>query len=127
MSREAQNSDEKSTHPPTVIFGGFARLPANAVSMFAVGVLAVEIEVDPYNMKVVDAACNCLPPLGQKLLVGLLVGNKIENGLEEAIKKIRARYFSTAQRAMIAALEDVQKHYREYLRKGEVKIENGKT
>lgn len=48
MSREAQNSAEKSTHPPTVIFGGFARLPANAVSMFAVGVLAVEIEVDPY-------------------------------------------------------------------------------
>lgn len=126
MNQEAPRTDKKSTHPDTVIFGGFARLPANAASMYAVGVLAVEIEVDPYDMKVVDAACNCLPPLGQKFLVGLLVGNRIEDGLEDAIKTIRVRYFSTAQRAMIAALEDVQKNYREYLSKGEVETENGK-
>lgn len=127
MIKDTQKSGEKSIHPDTVIFSGFARLPANAASMYIVGVLAVEIEVDPYDMKIVDAACNCLPPLGQKFLVSLLVGNKIENGMEDAIKMIRARYFSTAQRAMIAALEDVQKNYREYLSKGKVETENGKT
>jgi len=109
-----EKSGRGSTHPPTIIFGGFARLPANAAHMYASGVLAVELEVDPYDMKVVDAACNCLPALGQKFLIGILVGKKLDDGLEHAIKEIRARYFSTAQRAMIAALEDVLRNYKEF-------------
>ena len=85
----------------------------------------MEIEIDPYDMKVVDAACNCIPPLSQKFLVSLLVGREAEAGLEGAISEIRARYFSTAQRAMIAALEDVQRNYREYLAKQEQKEGTG--
>ena len=127
MIRDTQKSVEKLVHPDTVIFSGFARLPANAANIYMAGVLAVEIEVDPYDMKIVDAAGNCLPPLGQKFLVGLLVGNKIDDDMEDVIKTIRARYFSTAQRAMIAALEDVQKNYREYLLKSEIETKNGKT
>ena len=127
MIRDTQKSVEKLVHPDTVIFSGFARLPANAANIYMAGVLAVEIEVDPYDMKIVDAACKCLPPLGQKFLVGLLVGNKIDDDMEDVIKTIRARYFSTAQRAMIAALEDVQKNYREYLLKSEIETKNGKT
>ena len=125
MATQTSSNEEKSTHPPTVIFGGFARLPANAASMYASGSLAVEVEIDPYDMKVVDAACNCLLPLGQKFLVSMLVGRKAEAGLEDAISEIRARYFSAAQRAMIAALEDVQRNCREYLTKQEQKEGTG--
>ncbi len=104
--------------PPTLIFAGFAKLPANAGVPYGGGVLAIEIEVDPYDMRVVDAACQCLPALGEKFLTGLLVGAKLEEGLERAASEIRSRYFSITQRSMIAALQDVQRRYEEF-RKGE--------
>jgi hypothetical protein len=102
-----------SVSPPTLIFAGFARLPANAATPHGGGVLAIELEVDPYDMRVVDAACNCLPSLGQKFLVELLVGSRLEDGLAGIVEEIRSRYVSIAQRAMIAALEDVFKRYDE--------------
>ncbi len=104
----------KAAAPPTLIFAGFARLPANAGVPHGGGVLALELEVDPYDMRIVDAACDCIPSLGQKFLIGLLAGRKFEDGLEDIIAEIRARYFSITQRAMIAALEDVLKRYEEY-------------
>lgn len=104
--------------PPTLIFAGFARLPANAGVPHGGGVLALELEVDPYDMRIVDAACDCIPALGEKFLLGLLVGKKLEHGLRDVVVEIRARYFSITQRAMIAALEDVLKRYDEF-RKGD--------
>ena len=105
---------EDNAHPPTIIFSGFAKLPSNASMQSQPGVLAIEIEVDPYDMKIIDVACNCLPALGAKFITALLVGQKMENGLTEIIKEIRERYISTTQRAMIAAIEDALKRYMEY-------------
>ena len=100
---------EHSTHPETLIVAGFARLPANAVSMCGSGTLAIEFELDPYSMRFVDASCNCLSPLGQKLLEQTMIGAPVADGIETAIAQIRRRYFGTTQRAFIAALEDVNK------------------
>ncbi len=108
---------DKTNTPPTLIFAGFARLPANAGVPHGGGVLALELEVDPYDMRIVDVACDCIPALGQKFLIGLLAGRKLEDGLKDVVMEIRARYFSITQRAMIAALEDVLRRYEEY-RKG---------
>jgi hypothetical protein len=105
--------------PPTLIFAGFARLPANAGVPHGGGVLALELEVDPYDMRIVDAACDCVPALGQKFLTGLLVGRKLEDGLADTVAEIRARYFSITQRAMIAALEDVLRRYQEFKKGGD--------
>lgn len=69
--------------------------------------MALEVEVDPYDMRIVDVACDCLPALGRKFLVTLLVGSRLEDGLTGAIRAIRSRYFGIVQRAMIAAVEDV--------------------
>ena len=74
-----------SNHPPTFILAGFAKLPAKVP-----GGLTLELEVDPYDMRIVDAACCCPPALGQKLLVGLLVGRTLDD-LEGAIGQIRAQ------------------------------------
>ena len=108
---------EKIANPPTIIFAGFAKLPANASMQNIPGVLAVEIEVDPYDMRIADVACSCLPALGAKFITSLLVGEKIDNGLENIMKEIRERYISTTQRAMIAAIEDAFKRYMEYKNK----------
>ncbi len=76
--------------------------------------MALEVEVDPYDMRIVDAACDCLPALGRKLLVKLLVGRKLEDGLTGVIADVRARYSGITQRAMIAALEDVLRRCAEH-------------
>lgn len=76
--------------------------------------MALEVEVDPYDMRIVDAACDCLPALGRKLLVSLLVGRKLEDGLTGVIADVRSRYSSITQRAMIAALEDVLRRCAEH-------------
>jgi len=96
-----------SNHPPTFVLAGFAKLPVKIP-----GDLTLELEVDPYDMRIVDAACSSLPALGQKLLVGLLVGRTFDD-LEGAIGQIRARYVGATQRAMIAFLEDALRRYEE--------------
>jgi len=98
----------------TVIFAGCARLPANAATAEMVGILVVELEVDSRDMRIVGVVCNSLPPLGQKFLINLLVGRELEEGLQEAIREIPKRYISITQRAIIAALEEVQERYEEY-------------
>ena len=65
-------------------------------------------------MRIVDAACSCIPALGSKFLVELLVGRKFDEGFEDVMLAIRARYRSITQRAMIAALEDVLRRYKEF-------------
>ncbi len=103
--------------PPTFIFAGFARLPAGAGVLHGEGVLALELEVDPYDMRIVDAACDCIPALGQKFLTGLLVGSILNDGLADTVAAIRSRYFSITQRAMIAAVQDLLKRYEEFREK----------
>ena len=104
--KDGNACDSKS--PPTIVLGGFSRLPTNAVNVYGLGgTLSVEIEIDPYDMRVVDASCNCVSQLGQKLLVQSLLGENVDVCISHAIATIRDRYFSTAQRAMIAALEDI--------------------
>ncbi len=103
-----------SVSPPTLIFAGFARLPAGAGVLHGEGVLALELEVDPYDMRIVDAACDCLGALGRKFLVELLVGRKVEDGLAGAIAGVRSRYLAAAQVSMVAALEDVLRRCKEH-------------
>lgn len=109
-----ESGDEKNPNPPTLIFAGFARLPANAPFPCGGQILALEIEVDPYDMRIVDAACSCIPALGSKFLTELLVGKKFDDGFKEVMLAIRTRYRSITQRAMIAALEDALRRYEEF-------------
>lgn len=102
---------EKIVNPSTYILAGFSQLPANATFYFGSSTLAVEVEIDPYDERIVDAACNFLPDIGRKFLIRLLIGNHIENGIKNAMEKIRSRYFSITQRALIAALEDILMRY----------------
>jgi len=76
--------------------------------------VALEVEMDPYDMRIVDASCDCLPSLGRKFLVGLLVGSTLEDDLTGAITEIRSRYSGITQRAMIAAVEDVLRRCSEH-------------
>jgi hypothetical protein len=109
-----KNPDELTGSPATVILTGYAQLPAKASPGGVSGALSLEIEVNLHDMRIVDVAANCPPELGRKLLTDLLVGQLVEEGVNNAIREVRARYLSLAQRALIAVLEDVLRHYREF-------------
>ncbi len=115
ITNTANNSpSEIDNHPETMIFTGFSKLPANAGLLHSPTSLAIELEVDPYDMRIVDAACTCIPALGQKLLTTLMVGRKITEGFDDVINAIRERYLSVTQRALIAAIDDLERRYLEF-------------
>ena len=74
----------------------------------------LELEVDSHNMRIIDAACDGLSALGEKLLRELLVGKKVEEGLKHAMQEIRERYSAVTQKAVIASMEDLLRRYREF-------------
>jgi hypothetical protein len=63
-----------------------------------------------------------LPFLGEKLLHSALLGNKIDEAIEDAITQLDRRFFSVTKRAVIAALEDA---YRWYKKSAETKVAAG--
>lgn len=69
--------------------------------------MVLEVEIDTCDMRIVDAACDCLGALGRRFLVEMLVGREVEEGLKSAIAGVRSRYLAPAQSGMVAALEDV--------------------
>ena len=76
--------------------------------------MVLELEIDTYNMRIIDVACDGLSALGEKLLRELLVGKKVEEGLKHAMQEIHERYSAITQKAVIASIEDLLKHYREF-------------
>ena len=107
---------EKEITPSTYILGGFSKLPANAILPDGSSNLAIEIEIDPYDNCIIDFSCDCLPGIGNKFLIALLLGKTVDESLKNAMVEIRKRYFSIIQRALIAALEDVQRRFHELQR-----------
>ena len=74
----------------------------------------MHLELDPYDMRVVDGACTHLSPIEESFVRNLLIGEVMDECLDRAIREVRKRYFSVTRRAMIAALEDVSRRYAEY-------------
>ncbi len=100
--------------PPTLIFTGYARLPTSASAADSAGSLAIEIEVDPFDRRIVDVGCTSIPRLGEKFLVGLLAGRIFPDALDDAIASVRTRYFSGTQRAIVAAFNDLRHRYEDF-------------
>lgn len=101
--------------PDTIVIAGSARLPENITAKHVFGYFAIELEIDPVDSKIVDVSCTVLPSLGEKILSTALLGNKIEEGIENAIQQLEKRFFSVTKRAIVAALEDAYRWYKRFL------------
>ena len=113
MSQDRKNKDERcKLRPDTIVIAGSARLPENITAKHVFGYVTIELEIDPVDSQIVDVSCTLLPFLGEKILCDALLGNKIEQGIEDAIKQLDRRFFSVTKRAVIAALEDAYKWYK---------------
>jgi len=108
----------------TLLFAGYARLPANIVSGPGSDVLSLELEVDPSTDLVVNVSCSELPVLGTNLILGILIGCDLKQALSDAEEEIRSRFFGPAQKAVIAALV---KAYEGYLRYKNSMVQRGNS
>ena len=109
----------------TVFFTGYARLPANLVARDWSNVLILEIEVDLASHIIVDASCDATPPLGERLLLGLLIGHNLHSGVGEIKEAIQRRYFSPMQKAILAGLDNTHACYLRYVKAHNEDIRNG--
>ncbi len=116
MSKDKKEEEAKyKLRPETIVIAGSARLPENITAKHVFGYFAIELEIDPADSKIVDISCTLLPFLGEKILSNALLGNKVEEGIENAVKQLERRFFSVTKRAIIAALEDAYKWYKKSL------------
>lgn len=104
-SQRTENEKDK-LRPDTIIVAGSARLPENITARHVFGYFAIELEIDPVDYKVVDVSCTILPFLGEKIIYNALLGNEVEEGINNAIQQLERRFFSVTKRAIIAVLED---------------------
>lgn len=97
----------------TLLFTGYARLPENIASRQGNDLLTLELEVDLITDLIVDASCSCIPALGQKFILDLLIGYDLKQTLGGPKDEIQRYFRGPAKRAVIAALE---KAYAGYLK-----------
>lgn len=116
MDKDKKGEEGKyKLRPDTIVIAGSARLPENITAKHVFGYFAIELEIDPVDSKIVDISCAMLPSLGEKILYNALLGDKIEEGIKNAINQLEKRFFSVTKRAIIAALEDAYKWYKKFL------------
>jgi len=113
VSKDQRTEGEKDKlRPDTIIVAGSARLPENITARHVFGYFAIELEIDPVDCTIVDVSCTMLPSLGEKIVYNALLGNKVKEGIEDAIEQLERRFFSVTKRAVVAALEDAYKWYK---------------
>jgi len=117
VSKDQRTEGEKDKlRPDTIIVAGSARLPENITARHVFGYFAIELEIDPVDCTIVDVSCTMLPSLGEKIVYNALLGNKVKEGIEDAIEQLERRFFSVTKRAVIAALEDAYKWYKKSIK-----------
>lgn len=95
----------------TLLFVGYARLPENIVSGHGSDLLTLELEVDLTTDLIVDASCSCIPTLGQKFILDLLIGYDLKQTLSGLEDEIQKHFRGPARKAVIAALERAYEGY----------------
>jgi len=120
MNEDQTTKDAKyNLRPETVVIAGSAKLPENITAKHVFGYVTIELEIDSVDSTIVDISCTLLPFLGEKILHHALLGNKVDEAIQNAIEQLDKRFFSVTKRAVIAALEDA---YRWYKKSVETKV-----
>ena len=112
---QTMNDTEYNLRPKTIVIAGSARLPENITAKHVFGYVTIELEIDPVDSTIVDISCTLMPFLGEKILYKALLGNKVDDGIKEAITQLDKRFYSVTKRAVIAAFEDAYRWYKKSL------------
>jgi Domain of unknown function (DUF3870) len=94
----------------TMIFAGMARLPKEFTGAEVFQVIA---EVDAANGKVLDVEIAPPTPLILELIKPMIVGQSLSENVNDLVLKIDQRLFHRAKKAVIVAVKDMAREYRE--------------
>ncbi|MBI3610188.1 MAG: DUF3870 domain-containing protein [Nitrospirae bacterium] len=94
----------------TLIVGGMARLPKEISEAEVFQVIA---EVDAATGKVLEVDIAPSSPLILEMLKQILVGNSLLNGVGNLLREIDQRLFHRSKKAVIVAVKDMAREYRE--------------
>lgn len=115
-SKKARNEKYELPRPETIIFTGSARLPKDVSAQHGFGCVTIELEIDLTDETIVDISCTLIPSLGEKVLRNALLGNKVDDAIEETVMQLETRFFNVTRKAIIAALEEAYRWYKKYLK-----------
>ncbi len=108
--------DDSRTGLRTVIFTGHARLPQSLVAPGSSAVVSVEIEVDLESQRIVNLGAQGMLPRAEELVRKLLVGEPLDERLNDVLPTIQARYVGPCQRAICSAIANAYEAYLRYQR-----------
>jgi hypothetical protein len=98
----------------TICCVGYSRLPSEMTAAQVYGTLGVGLEVDPQSGEVVDAAITLVSEMAWRFFAATMIGQNLEEGIEDAIADIEATYFGTGKKAIIHATREAYARYVEF-------------
>lgn len=94
----------------TIMVSGYGK-PQTGIACQRSGYFCIELELDPYDFRVVDLTCKKIPCIGEEMLRDALLGCKVEEGIENAIDRVEKRWPCFLKDVVMGALEDANKCY----------------
>ena len=114
----------KMKHGKDVIYVvGYARLPAETAAKHVYDMLSLGIALERASGRILEVSCTDLPPYGNEFIRDILLGKKLEEDLSTITEEIRSRYICRTSNALLAALEDLVKRFKEHERRTRKKPE----
>jgi len=94
-----------------LIFGGQARLPKE---LSAAEVFQVIAEVESTSGKILEVEFSPCPLLIARMLKQMVIGMSLQNDVGDLLREIEQRLFHKNKKAVITAIKDLFREYREY-------------
>ncbi len=97
-----------------LFFSGNARLPRGLPAHELYETLSLSIECESRWGVILDADCTLATDLGTRFVRELFVGHSVLHDMRELDRLIGARYQGAAQRALLAALRDLEQQCNQF-------------
>ncbi|GEK60070.1 hypothetical protein CHL76_11695 [Marinococcus halophilus] len=95
-----------------VFIAGHARLPEGMAAQSMFQTLTVTVEIDREYGVILESSCTLATAHGREFINRLLKGYSLRNGIEKPINLIEHNYSGKAKNAIISALKDLYKQYK---------------
>lgn len=97
----------------TMFIAGHARLPQGMAAKNVFDSLTITAEIDTKYGVILEASCTLVTDQGRNFIAELLKGFSLSEGTEEITAHIQNYYKGKASKTLIAALKDLEQHYKQ--------------
>ena len=99
----------------TIYLVGHAKVANDNPISQAYGIFFLSIVVEKDAHKIVDIASNAILEVSRDFVRCMLTGCDLLDGMDEAVSRVRSRYYGSSQKALVAALRDANGRLRDIL------------